>query len=70
MRKTLGYTFSDNMISTVAYCLVVWQNRVKQGKTVEGNEMSKFDLADTKEFYTVKKYFMSFFLLRKVNYIT
>ncbi len=53
--KTLGYTFSDNMITTVAYCLAVWQTRVRQGKTVEENEMSKFDLADKKEYYTVKK---------------
>ncbi|MEK4303064.1 BglG family transcription antiterminator [Oceanobacillus sp. FSL K6-0251] len=70
--KTLGYTFSDNMISTVAYCLAVWQNRVKQGKTVEGNEMSKFDLADTKEFYTVKKVFyeLRFTKESELHYVT
>ncbi|WP_194165561.1 BglG family transcription antiterminator [Oceanobacillus sp. CFH 90083] len=70
--KTLGYTFSDNMITTVAYCLAVWQNRVKQGKTVEENEMSKFDLADKKEFYTVKKVFheLRFINESELHYVT
>ncbi|MFD1064904.1 BglG family transcription antiterminator [Oceanobacillus locisalsi] len=70
--KTLGYTFSDNMITTVAYCLAVWQNRVKQGKTVQANEMSKFDLADTKEFYTVEKVFheLRFINESELHYVT
>lgn len=70
--KTLGYMFSDNMISTVAYCLTVWQNRVKQGKIVEENKMSKFDLADTKEFYTVKKIFheLRFINESELHYVT
>lgn len=70
--KTLGYTFSDNMITTVAYCLAVWQNRVRQGKTVEENEMSKFDLADKKEYYTVKKVFheLRFINESELHYVT
>ncbi|MCT1902488.1 BglG family transcription antiterminator [Oceanobacillus sojae] len=70
--KTLGYTFSDNMITIVAYCLAVWQNRVRQGKTVEENEMSKFDLADKKEYYTVEKVFheLRFINESELHYVT
>ncbi|MFD2830059.1 BglG family transcription antiterminator [Corticicoccus populi] len=70
--NTLGSTFSDNMISTIAYCLAVWQNRVRQKKTVEDNEMRKFDLADTKEFYTVKKVFHEFKFIKEseMHYVT
>ncbi|MGW7908814.1 BglG family transcription antiterminator [Staphylococcus pseudoxylosus] len=69
--QLLGHQFTDTMVSTISYSLVIWEKRIQQNKTIEDTIFDDFpNLIETSEYSVVESVFDNFIEGKELFYLT